>query len=354
MKICILGDTHFGARSDSIPFHNYMEKFYSEFFFPELEKRGVDTIIQLGDLFDRRKFINFNTLYRCRGYFFNPARDKQINVYVFPGNHDTFFKTTNEINSLSLLLGEYENITCVYEPSVIEFDEVPIAMIPWICPENEKRCFDFIDKTNAQILLGHLELAGFEMYRGTFCHEGLDEKVFSKFDMVLSGHYHTRSSRGNIHYLGTPYELTWGDWNDPRGIHIFDTDTRELEFIENPYKMFNKLFYDDTSIEFDDIVNLEIDHVKDTIVKLVVRNKTNPFWFDQFVSRIEKLGVVNLQIVEDNLYLDLEDGNDEIENIEDTLTVLKSYTEQIDSVDNQKLNSLMLDIYNEAVSLTSE
>lgn len=354
MKIAILGDTHFGARSDSVPFHNFMEKFYGEFFFPTLEAEGVDTVIQLGDLFDRRKFINFNTLYRCRRYFFDPARDRQVKVYVFPGNHDTFFKSTNEINSLSLLLGEYKNITCVYESSNLEFDGVPIAMIPWICPENERRSMEFIDSTRAQILMGHLELAGFEMYKGSFCHEGLDNKIFDKFDMVLSGHYHHKSSRGNIHYVGTPYELTWSDWNDPRGIHILDTDTRELKFIQNPFTMFNKLYYDDQDMEFDDIVNFEIEHVKDTIVKLVVRNKTNPFWFDQLVARIEKMGVVNLQIVEDNLYLDLEDSDDFEEEIENTLTVLQKYVEQVDNVDNSRLNSLMLDIYNEAVSLIVE
>lgn len=354
MKIAILGDTHFGARSDSVPFHNFMEKFYKEFFFPTLKKHGITEVIQLGDLFDRRKFINFNTLYRCRDYFFDLAREYGINVVVFPGNHDTFYKSTNEINSLSLLLGEYTNVKRVYEPSVLEYDGLPIALIPWICPENEKRCMEFIDTTRAQILMGHLELAGFEMYKGSFCHEGLDNKIFDKFDMVLSGHYHHKSSRGNIHYVGTPYELTWSDWNDPRGIHILHTDTRELEFIENPFTMFNKLYYDDQTLEFDDIVNFEIEHVKDTIVKLVVRNKTNPFWFDQLVARIEKMGVVNLQIVEDNLYLDLEDSDDFEEEIENTLTVLQKYVEQIEGVDNNRLNSLMLDIYNEAVSLIVE
>jgi hypothetical protein len=354
MKIAILGDAHFGARSDSIAFHKHMEKFYSEFFFPKLKELGIARAVQLGDLFDRRKYINFNTLYYSRKYFFDAAKTHGIEFDVFPGNHDTFYKTTNEINSLQLLLGEYENFNVIHEPSEVDYDGVPIALIPWICPENEKRCLDFIQNTKAQILMGHLELAGFEMYRGSFCEHGYEAKIFNKFDLVFSGHYHHKSSRGNIHYLGTPYELTWSDWNDPKGFHVFDTETRELVFQENPFKMFHKIHYDDSVLEFDDIINIDVNHVKDSIVKVVVHNKNNPFWFDQFIDRIEKVGVVDLQIVDDNLYLDLEDDHDLAEGLEDTVTVLQKYTEQITHIDNKKLFNTMLDIYNEAVSITSE
>lgn len=349
MKIAILGDTHFGARSDSLAFHSYMEKFYTKFFFPKLQELGIKRAIQLGDLFDRRKFINFNTLYQCKNYFFEPAQKLGIEFDIFPGNHDTFYKTTNEINSLQLLLGEYDNINIIYDPTVVQYGNTDIALIPWICPENEARCFEFIKSTKAQILMGHLELQGFEMYRGSYCEHGYDTKPFSKFDLVFSGHYHTRSSRGNIHYLGTPYELTWSDWNDPRGFHIFDTDTRELEFFENPYKMFHKLHYNDVGVEYEQVMDVETNHLTDCIVKIIVHNKENPFWFDQYIDKIEKVGVVDLQIVDDNLYLDLEEDHDLAEGVEDTISVLQKYTDQITHVDNRKLFSTMVEIYNEAV-----
>ena len=69
MKICLLGDTHFGMRGDSLEFHKYIKKFYDNIFFPYLIENKIDTVFQLGDLFDRRKFINFNSLYLCRKYF---------------------------------------------------------------------------------------------------------------------------------------------------------------------------------------------------------------------------------------------------------------------------------------------
>ena len=66
MKLCILGDTHFGARGDSLDFHKYFRKFYNDVFFPYLKENNITTIIQMGDLFDRIKYINFNSLYLSR------------------------------------------------------------------------------------------------------------------------------------------------------------------------------------------------------------------------------------------------------------------------------------------------
>lgn len=354
MKIAILGDTHFGARSDSQAFHNFMEKFYCNFFFPKLSELGINRVVQLGDLFDRRKYINFSTLHRCRQYFFKKAIEYNIQLDVFPGNHDTFYKSTNEVNSLDLLLGEFTNINVIQKPTDVMYGNLSIGLIPWMSPDNHDECIDFIKDTKSQIVMGHLELAGFEMYKGSYCEHGMSMETFSKFDVVFSGHYHHKSNRGNIHYLGTPYELTWSDWNDAKGFHIFDTETRELTFIENPFKMFHKIHYDDSILQFDKILNIDLNHVEGCIVKVIVHNKENPFWFDKFISQIEKIGVVDLQVVEDNLYLDLEDDEDLADGVEDTLTVLKKYTDQITTVDNQELSRLMVEIYNEALSITSE
>ena len=88
MKVVILGDTHFGARGDSLEFHRYFQKFYSNVLFPYMIENKLDTIIQLGDLFDRRKFINFNSLYLSRKYFFDKLKENNINMNTLLGNHD--------------------------------------------------------------------------------------------------------------------------------------------------------------------------------------------------------------------------------------------------------------------------
>lgn len=356
MKIAILGDTHFGIRNDSQAFHDYYEKFYANVFFPYLKEKGIKRIIQLGDLFDRRKYVNFYTLKRSREYFFDQIVENDLFMDVFVGNHDTYFKNTNEVNSPELLLQDYAGFVRVHSsPTNIYPDDdlTPIALLPWVCAQNYDECMEFIQNTKAQVLLGHLELSGFEMYRGAINDHGMDAKLFDRFDTVMSGHFHHKSSRGNIHYLGTPYEMTWSDFDDPRGFHIFDTETRELEFIQNPYNMFQKWFYDDTKWDtFEYINGFDFSLAKDTYVKVIVKNKTNPFWFDTYIDRLEKAGALDIQVVEDNLNLQLEDDTDIINEAEDTMTILTKVVDQWDTpVDKKRLDSFLRNLYNEALEV---
>ena len=352
MKVALLGDTHFGVRNDNQAFHDYYELFYKNVFFPYLKENGIDTVVQFGDLFDRRKYINFNTLARSRNYFFNVLRDEKITMHVFVGNHDTFYKNTNEINSPELLLHEYENIHVYSDPDTLILDQTPIAMLPWVCSGNYQRCINFINETPAQILFGHLELAGFEMHRGAVnSHGQFDNKLLEKFDLVCSGHFHHRSTRGNIHYLGTPYEMSWSDYNDPRGFHILDTDTRQLTFVQNPYTMFQKWFYDDTQWTDTDFTNtVDFAQAQGSIVKVVVKQKSNPFWFDLYIDRLQKAGALDIQVVEDHLNLNLEDDSDIIDEAEDTLTILRKAIEQIDTkVPKKQIDKYLTNLYTEAM-----
>ena len=356
MKIAILGDTHFGVRNDNKAFHDYYERFYNEQFFPYLKDNGITRIIQLGDLFDRRKYINFYTLKRSREYFFDRIEQYGFEMDVFVGNHDTYFKNTNEVNSPELLVSDRNsNIRIFTEPTDIVIDNTKITLLPWVCSDNYQRCMDHIDSTDSQILMGHLELAGFEMYRGAINDHGMDAKVFDKFDIVLSGHFHHKSSRGNIHYVGTPYEMTWSDYNDPRGFHIFDTETRELEFIRNPYTMFQKWFYNDIDWEGtpNDMMNgMDFSAAASAYIKVVVKAKTNPYWFDMYIERLEKRGALDIQVVDDNLNLQLEDDEDLVDEAEDTLTILTNYANQVNStIENNKLNKFLSELYEEALTV---
>jgi DNA repair exonuclease SbcCD nuclease subunit len=352
MKVALLGDTHFGARNDNSAFHDYFEKFYTEIFFPYLVENNIDTVVQFGDLFDRRKYVNFSTLARSRSYFFEPMKELNITGHFFVGNHDTFYKNTNEVNSPELLLNEYTNLFIYSDPCDIWLDNTKITLLPWVCSGNYEQCMHHIKETSSQILFGHLELAGFEMHRGAVNDHGqFDTKLLSKFDIVCSGHFHHKSSKGNIHYLGTPYEMSWSDYNDPRGFHIFDTETRELEFIKNPFMMFQKWFYDDTTwADFNHINGLPFSDVKGCMVKVVVKNKTNPYWFDMYVDKLEKAGAIDIQVVEDHLNLNLEDDEDIVDEAEDTLTILRKVVDGIDTnVPKKELDSFLTSLYSEAL-----
>ena len=352
MRVALLGDTHFGARGDSPIFHQFFKSFYDDVFFPYLNEHGVDYVVQLGDVFDRRKYINFQTLKNAKEYFFEPLNKGEMKSWLLVGNHDTYYKNTNNVNSLDLILGQYQNINTIHHPYETSFGGVSFLMVPWICPENEKEVFEAIKISKAQVCCGHFEISGFEMYKGAVIDEGLDANIFSKFEFVFSGHYHHRSTKRNITYVGTPYEITWSDYSDQKGFHIFDTTTREVEFIPNPLSMFVKVHYDDLNKTIEDVLLDDFSVYKQTIVKVVVRNKTNPYWFDMFIEKLEKAGVVDIQVVDDHYNLNLEEDKDIINEAEDTLTILNKYISQVNlNTDKQKLENLLRSLYSEALSL---
>jgi DNA repair exonuclease SbcCD nuclease subunit len=346
-----LGDCHFGARGDSLDFHKYFEKFYAEVLFPHLKANDIEVIFQMGDLFDRRKFINFNTLHLCREYFFDRCEILGIKVHTLLGNHDIAFKNTLEVNSTGLLLNEYSCVEYYDDFDTVEFDGVKIDAVPWICDSNEKEIFQKMKESKAQICFGHFEIAGFEMDRGNVCDHGLDKKILSKYDVVLSGHFHHKSTDGNITYVGTPYEMTWSDYNDPKGFHIFDTETRNMEFVRNPFTMFNKVVYDDSVSDFEEWKTFNFNDKKNTYVKVVVLNKQNPFLFDHVIDSLYKAGVSDLSIVEDFNDLIVENDEEIINQAEDTMTILSKYIDNLEiDVQPEKLKTLMRELYVEALN----
>ena len=348
MKVAIITDQHFGARNDSIAFLDFFEKFYDNTFFPALDANSIDTVLVLGDTFDRRKYVNFYALDRAKKMFFDKLEERGIRVHMLAGNHDTYYKNTNEVNSPDLLLVEYGNIDVISKPETIVIDGTSICMMPWICPENYQESLDHITNTKAEICMGHFEIAGFAMHRGMESNDGLAKETFQKFDLVFSGHYHHRSSDKHIHYLGNPYELTWQDYNDPRGFHLFDLDTRELEFICNPYRMFERIEYNDKDQEPVDLDALELEQ---KYVKLVVVNKNDFYKFDKFIQKLYNKGCHEIKIIEDMSEFQEGEIGEEI-NLEDTLSVLSHYVDSIETdVDKEQIKTYMRTLYTEAVNI---
>jgi len=352
MLLALITDTHWGVRGDNLVVANYFKKFYNEIFFPYLEQNGIKTIVHLGDIVDRRKYINYVTARNLKE-FVAKSSEMGIDLHVIIGNHDTTYKNTNEVNSMNELFHNSNyKITYYSEPKEVEFDDLKVAFLPWICSGNYNESIEFINNTQSQILFGHLELSGFEMYKGHVNDHGFNPNIFDKFDMVMSGHYHHKSSRGNINYLGAPYEMTWSDYNDDRGFHVFDTDTRILKFINNPLKLFSKVLYNDKGKTLDDILSFDEEQYKNKYVKIIIQNKDNPYWFDMFIDKIEKTGVTDLQVVEDHVNLDSETDENIVNEADDTMTILSKVVSQLDNnIDKKLLNDFLKNLYNEALSL---
>ena len=349
MKIALVTDTHFGARNDNQNVNDYFYKFYDNIFFPELEKRGITTCVHLGDVVDRRKFISFKIANDFRQRFINRFAELGIDLHIIIGNHDTYYKNTNEVNSMEELVGK-DRCNIYTGPEVVEFDGVPIQFIPWINANNYDESMTALSHSPAQIAMGHLEVNGFEMRKGHFADGSYDKELFRRFDIVMSGHFHHKSDDGQIYYLGTPYEIYWNDYEDPRGFHIFDTETRELERIVNPYRIFEKVYYDDTTTDYTDY---DMSKLKDMYVKVIVVNKKDLYQFDKFVDKLLQADAHEVKIVEDFSELDAENVSDDIvENTEDTMTLLEKYIDELDvTMSKDRLKNTMRSLYTEAQDL---
>lgn len=352
MKIAVISDTHAGARGDNPIFNEYFFKFWENVFFPYLKENNITQICHLGDVVDRRKFINFVILNSWRKRFFDVLKREDISMDVIVGNHDVTYKNTNEINAMHELFDHYDNINVLIEPRDVIYDGTSIAMVPWINVSNYEQSMEFLKNSKSEIVFGHFEIAGFEMDRGNICHTGLDMKLFDRFDMVLSGHFHHKSTNGNIHYLGNQYEITWADYNDQRGFHVFDTETRELTFVPNPYKMFHKISYDDGQQDFDFWKKYDFEAMKDCYVKVVVVNKQNPYLFDKVIDDLYKAGVSDIAIVEDFVDVTLDVDDEIVNQAEDTISILNKYIDGLTlNVEPDKLKNVMRELYVESLNV---
>lgn len=354
MKIALIADTHWGVRNDNQLFVDNTKRFLDDIFFPQLDVMGINHVIHLGDLVDRRKYINFVTAKRLREDFLDQLLHRKINMDLIAGNHDVYYKNTNSVNALyELIVGKYNNIIVHTEPTTVTFDQTDILLLPWINDENRQRSIDNIQSTKATIALGHLELAGFQMYSGSMVSHGDDPDIFGRFDLVCSGHYHHKSSSGNIHYLGSHGQFTWSDYEDPRGFHVLDTETKQLTFIENPYKIFKKVWYNDTDKDLQQTLDYDFESHQHTITKVIVTAKNNPYIFDKFIEKLEKSNVHDMQIVEDHLNLNLQEDNDIVNEAESTIDIFKNFIKQVDVSDSNKikLEQTIVQLYNEALTI---
>ena len=296
----------------------------------------------MGDTFDNRTGINYSSLGWSKDNYFDRIRDLKINLYSLVGNHTAYYKNTNDLNAVDLLLREYDNVHVISEYKELEFDGLKIAMIPWINSENAEKTYKCITKSKCPVVMGHLELSGFYANKNHKMEHGADRKAYEKFEKVYSGHYHHRSIIGNIEYVGNPYEIYWNDYGDERGFNIFDTDTLEMTHILNPYKMFEVLEYDDTPWQ-----TLNANEYENKIVKLVVRQKTKPKQFEKFVDKLIDAGVSDLQIIENFSLTDTDDF--EVEQSEDTLTILGRYLDEVEvDIDKAAAKRIISHIYKEA------
>jgi DNA repair exonuclease SbcCD nuclease subunit len=352
MRIALVTDTHAGARNDNKIINEYYLKFFEEQFIPYLLENNISKVIHLGDVFDKRKQINIHTLHTWKQRVFDVLQEHNIEVDIILGNHDLYYKDTSQVNSVEEILKHYTNINIFSTATEKEIDGLKFIYVPWINIENQKETLDLVRSTTAEILLGHIEIKGFQMHKGSInIDRGFEVSELKKFDHVLSGHFHHKSKENHIQYLGNPYEMTWNDWNSEKGFHVLDTRTREIEFIENERKIFHRIIYNDENKTLEEVMNINFSQYKDMFVKVVVQQKTNPLFYDTFIDKLEENAPHDLKKVETIHDVDAENVDESI-STKDTLTILQEHVENLNiEIDKKKLSDIINELYLEASNM---
>lgn len=346
MKVAIITDTHAGARSDQVSFHQHMHWFYQHVFFPALIERNIKRVFHLGDLLDRRKYINFQTMQRLKTDFLDEIRDRKLDFRILSGNHDVYNRNVLKFNGLEQVLEPYP-FEVFTKPQILRLSGVsrPIVIIPWIMDETRQQASETLSQAPSDsVVFGHLELKGFTMNPGSISEHGEDASTYRRFAGVYSGHYHSISHNDNIHYLGSPFHFNWGDYNDPRGFHILDLDTLELEFIENPYSMFRQVEYDEDDTSLDE--QIEQGYFMQCYTKVIVKNKRSQAKFEEFLAKIDAKFPLDLKIVDTaRLAVDKSDFT----GAETTPEIIRKYVGQIDSPLKADIEKKLLSYYEQAL-----
>jgi len=341
MKVLIITDQHFGVRNDSLTYVDYYKKFYNNVVIPFIVKYKIKHVLCLGDTFDRRKSVNFNSLEAAKDMWFDPLEKLRVQMTMLVGNHDIYYKNTLRVNAPSLLLAEYGNIQVMDGPGEFLLGSLPVLGIPWICDDNRSRVYELLEQSTAPLCVGHLEFNGFETVPGVVMEHGISTEPFSKFEKVLSGHFHTKSTKGNVHYLGNPYQLYWNDYQASRGFHILDTETLDLKFYKNPYNMFEKIYYRDETEWVD------VSGYTGKYVKVIVEDKQDQLKFDKLIKMLYDAGVADLKIIED-LSVEFEGVSEDVET-EDTMTMLDKYIDDVEfNANKESIKSTVRSLYLEA------
>lgn len=351
MKYAIISDTHFGVKNDNIFFQAYQKRCIEEFLLPILKRNNIKEIIHLGDFFDRRKYINFQTL----NFVYDIIKSlSEYKIHILLGNHDIYFRNTNEVNSPKLVLKQFKNVE-IYE-NAIEFNK-NILFLPWLTEENEKQAFELIEKTSCPIVMGHLEIKGFQTGPNSFSENGLDRNIFDKFLMVLSGHFHLRQIQNNIYYIGNLWDLIQTDSDLEKGFHIFDDETGELQFHSIPLKIFKKIVFDDSNAKTVNDVLLSQDilhYISGCYLQVYVKQKTNQIFFEKFLEQINNANCANI-IIDDasnNLILNDEGLGVKDASLNTIMDFIKGAVHKIEfglqEEQKKSLEKLMIKLYTQA------
>jgi len=343
MMICLVSDLHFGVRKNSEIFLESQVRFVEEQFIPYLKEHNIKEVFILGDLFDNRNSTNTKVMNTVFDLFDKKLTD--FNVHMLIGNHDCYFNSSVEINSLKFL-EKFSNVNLVEKITVVEVGRKKIVMVPWVT-DTLSFVRDFSQIESCDLCFGHFNIYGFNFNKVKRSDDGIQGKLFAKFKKVFTGHFHIRNSQNvqgsDIIYIGSPFQLTRNDIDENRGFVILDTDTLEYQHIDNNVSLkYIKIKYPE---------KFTSSRIKNNIIDVYVDydENYNEEKVNKYVKKIEEFGPASTPniFVENNNALN---SDIDLENYKfgSMLDLMREYVDSLDVGNKEEINQLLIELYNES------
>jgi len=325
-KIILCGDLHFGVKATIPEFVAYQEGELDNLVKHAVEN-NIKTVCFLGDVFNDRKNIYVKTIRSLKRKFREYGETTDINFVIIIGNHDSFFKNTNRVNSPRELLGDtpQDNIYIIDDdPEEMFYDNTRCLLMPWMTKDSFEENISSLKVSTAEYCFGHFEIDGFVMNNNNKCKSTLKRSHFKNFKKVFSGHFHTGSSKGNIIYTGSLCELDWNDFGIKKGFYTLDTENHDIEFIESKNKIFHKIMVGE-KFKFSSIKDL-----KDCFLKIYINSKLTTQENVKLGNLISQN--ISYELIDNTILNDVEDID--IGDNEDLSDIIMSCVETQDDIDD--------------------
>jgi hypothetical protein len=232
-RVWFITDTHLGIRNNSNEWIEIISDYFDNWFLPLVDKeyREGDVLIHLGDYYDSRQSVNLKVLNLGVEVAEKLSNRFKDGVHIIIGNHDIWGKTSNDINSLKSLKW-IPNITVHEEPVTLELGSKTFFLMPWRKDhEAERECLEGAEPHD--YLCCHTDVTGMRFNKFVKIDDGIKLDDTKKFGKVYSGHIHYAQELGNVKMLGSPYQLTRSDRQNPKGITLLDLESGEETYFEN-------------------------------------------------------------------------------------------------------------------------
>lgn len=357
-KIIHLADTHWGVRNNSLVFLELMRWYYDNVLFQYIVDNGITDIIHGGDLVENRSAANYRMLRYMKESFFDKLTEHGVTLHIIPGNHDIFYRNDIAINAVQELYPNHPNVRLYTTPTDVTIGGVSYLMLPWISPTNYDECMKGIEDSKSDYCVGHLEIAGAKMFRKSTAEHGLSHELFKKFKKVYSGHFHHANRLGAIQYISALFHTTWQCYGDKRGFIVLDTVTGKDEYVENPYCIFERIYYDDADgFEMPELDVLQRE-LGGRIVELVVTSKHDTKAYQKFRQLLESVDMVDFNVVERYLLTSVDTSQaDKImadAQKESPIDVVTKFATEYSKADVALMRQELGAIYEEAVNKMAE